>query len=359
MKLKIKNIVLKNYKSILIFLVAIVLLISWLKTISPKSIKVEQESYKLGTIVRLTLYGADREKLERVMENAMSEISRYEGLFSVNIRTSEISKINSGEQSIVSEETVRIITDSLKYAEDTNGAFDPTIGAIVKLWGIGTESARLPEKIEVDALLPYVGYKKVCLTKDMVIIGENQSLDLGGIAKGWIADRLAENIKKEGISSALIDLGGNIAVVGKAPQNRAWRLGLQHPKSPRGRYFAVIDAIDTSVVTSGPYERYFEENGVIYHHIFDPSSGHPSNSDLESVTIISKNSAEADALCTAFFIMGEKKSIEFLNLHKNIQAVLVVKNCERAIITERLKKSFTIKDPAIRVDVIGEKDETR
>lgn len=344
----------KNTRNTLLLLVAVLFLASWLRFIKPNSFKSERESFKLGTVIKLTVYGRDKERLDRAVDNALSEITRYENLFSVNIPTSEISKINrvSHKNIKVSEPVVKLIIDSQKFAKDTGGAFDFTIGPIVKLWGIGTDKARVPEKAEIDKALGYVDYKKVSVTQDIVRKGENQNLDLGGIAKGWIANRLVEKFKKENINSALIDLGGNIAVIGKSPEGRAWKLGLQHPYKPRGEYFAVVEATGTSVVTSGPYERFFERNGVRYHHIFDSKTGYPSNSNLSSVTIISEDSGQADALCTAFFVMGHKKSIEFLATHKDIQAVLVIKDSKKVLITAGLQKSFTLKDTSMTVDVI-------
>lgn len=344
----------KNTRNTLLLLVAVLFLASWLRYIMPNSFKSERESFKLGTVVKLTIYGRDKEKLEKIVNSTLSEITRYENLFSVNIPTSEISKINSAshESIKVGDVVVQVIIDSLKFAEETGGAFDFTIGPIVKLWGIGTDRARLPEKAEIDKALAYVDYKKVSVAQDIVRKGENQNFDLGGIAKGWISNRLIEKLKKESVDSALIDLGGNISVIGKSPNGRAWKLGLQHPYKPRGEYFAIVDATDTSIVTSGAYERFFEKKGVRYHHIFDSKTGYPSNSDLSSVTIISENSGQADALCTAFFVMGHKKSIEFLATHKDIQAVLVIKDYNRVLITAGLQKSFTLKDTSMTVDVI-------
>ena len=346
----------KNTRNTLLLLVTMLLLASWLRFVMPKSVKLERESYKLGTVVRLTVYGTDEAILEKTANDVMEEITRYENIFSVNIPTSEISKINDAPQTNVrvSTETVDAITDSLKFAEETDGMFDPTIGPIVRLWRIGTEYARVPEKEEIDKALSYVDYKEVSVKGNMVRTGEKQKLDLGGIAKGWITDRLTEKLKKDGIHSALIDLGGNIAVIGKAPKGPTWRLGLQHPNKSRGEYFAVVNAMNTSVVTSGPYERFFEKNNVRYHHIFDPFSGYPANSDLASVTIVSKNSGQADALCTALFVMGQKKSLEFLDAHKDIQAVLVAKDAKKVFLTAGLKNSITIKDTSMTVEVIGD-----
>ena len=186
-----------------------------------------------------------------------------------------------------------------------------------------------------------------------VYAAQGQRVDLGGIAKGYIADRLCGFFRDKGVSSALIDLGGNLAVVGKAPSGEPWRLGLQHPLKPRGEYFAVVSASDESVVTSGPYERYFESGGVRYHHIFDTKTGYPADSDLGSVSVVSKSSADADAYCTALFVMGLDKSLEFLRSHREINAVLVSKDGRSVFVSAGLRNKFSLRDASMKLTFYG------
>ena len=318
----------------------------------------QRESYRLGTVVRLTVWGADKALLDRALDDSMAEITRLESLLSVNIATSDVSKINanSGRVVAVSPETKEVVALAIKNAEKTNGAFDPTIGSLVRLWGIGTKNARVPSDSEIDAARALVDYRRVFLYekggKSYVAVGRGQSLDLGGIAKGWIADRIDALLKERGVKSAIVDLGGNIYALGESPKGREWKLGLQHPQKPRGEYFAVVDAVDISVVTSGAYERYFEKDGVRYHHILDPSTGRPAQSDLISVSVVSKKSADADALCTALFVMGLDRSAVFLKRHPDIQAVLVKGGNNAVFITPDLKGCFELTDGTMALEVL-------
>lgn len=317
-------------------------------------VSAERETYKLGTVVHITAYGSDKKALDAELDAAVNEITRLENLFSVNIASSEISKINSSDRGAgVGAETAAIITEALRIAGETDGAFDPTIEPIVKLWGIATDHPRVPGKGEIEGALPLVDYRRVSVSGGNVSKGAGQKLDLGGIAKGWIADRLSDKLRADGIKSALIDLGGNLSVVGESSERRAWRLGLQRPSSSRGEYFAIIEATDLSVVTSGPYERYFDRDGVRYHHIFDPKTGYPAESDLSSVSIVSKNSADADALCTAFFVMGLEKSVRFLKAHKDISAVLLTKDMKKVYATTNIKDKLTVEDKSMSLEFIG------
>ncbi len=320
-------------------------------------IKAQRESYRLGTIVRITLYGDDSEKLNKVLDLSMKEIERLENLLSVNIPSSDISLVNRalGEYPVkVSEETGFLLERALEWSERTGGAFDPTVGKIVKLWGMGTESAAVPDPEKLKEAVGMTDFRKVNIVHrgngTFVQTAKGQRIDLGGIAKGYVTDKVRLLLKNEGIQSALIDLGGNISVFGNSPKPGKWKLGLQHPFMLRGEYFGVVEVSDVSVVTSGAYERYFESCGVRYHHIFDPATGYPARSDLASVTIISEDSTDADALSTALFVMGLERGISLLRKLKNIEAVLVAKETERIIVyaTDGLSKDFILKAPDMK-----------
>lgn len=315
--------------------------------------KVRRESYRLGTIVRITLYGDDSEKLNKAIDLSMKEIGRLEDLLSVNIPSSDVSRLNkaSGEYAVkVSEETGFLLEKALEWSERTEGAFDPTIGKIVKLWGMGTESASVPDPEQLKGAVCLTDFRKISVVHGedgtFVQTAKGQRIDLGGIAKGYVTDKVRDLLINEGVSSALIDLGGNIAVLGSSPKSEKWKLGLQHPFRPRGEYFGIVEVSDVSVVTSGPYERYFESGGVRYHHIFDPLTGYPAQSDLVSVTIIGADSTDADALSTSLFVMGFERSISLLQKLKNIEAVLVAKKPEGTIVyvTQGIIDVFMLKD---------------
>ena len=318
-----------------------------------------RESYRLGTIVKITLYGDKSEKLNDALDLSMKEIERLENLLSVNIPSSDVSLVNSasgGYPVKVSEETGFLLERALEWSELTGGAFDPTIGKIVDLWGIGTESPAIPDREQLIEAVGMTDFKKVSVSRQesgtFVQTAKGQRIDLGGIAKGYVTDRVRDLLIKKGIRSALIDLGGNIAVFGTSPRPGKWKLGLQHPFMPRGEYFGIAQVSDVSVVTSGPYERYFESGDVRYHHIFDPATGYPSESDLASVTVISTNSADADALSTALFVMGHNKAVSLLEKLESVNAVLVRKKPQgtEVYLTEGLRDSFILKDTAMKIE---------
>ena len=332
-----------------------------------KTEQVERDAYKLGTVVRISVYGQNRRLLDKAADDALERgVTRLENEFSVNIASSEISRINSasrgGRQITVGGvpyDTGYLVGRALEIARETGGAFDPTVYPIVKLWGIGTDHARVPSDAQIADARSRIGFGDVTVLKTNgtyeIKIGSQlrrqMALDLGGIAKGYVADVLAEMLRKDGIKCALIDLGGNIYVIGEAPQGRPWKLGIQHPHKPRGEYFGTVDVEDTSVVTSGPYERFFVKNGVRYHHIFDPQTGRPARSDLESVTIVSRVSANADALCTALFVMGFNKSAAFLAKHRDIQALLV-RSDGTVFVTKGLESVFRLSDPSMKQETL-------
>ena len=327
----------------------------------------ERDAYKLGTIVRITAYGPDQQKLNRSLDAVMSDcITGLENEFSVNIASSEISRINQAtlDNKIVTVRNVKpdtgwLVDRALEIARETDGAFDPTIYPVVRLWGIGTDHARVPSGGQIVDERRRVGWDCVSVARSgtayEIKIGSpsrrRMALDLGGIAKGYVADKAAQELRSWGIKCALIDLGGNLYVLGRSPKGRPWKLGIQHPDRPRGEYFGTVEVTDTSVVTSGPYERFFVKNGVRYHHIFDPRTGWPSKSDLASVSVVSKNSAHADALCTALFVMGFDKSAAFLKKHSDIEAILVRRD-KKVFITNDLKDTFKLTDAAMKLEIL-------
>lgn len=337
-----------------------------------KPVAAERETFAMGTLVRVSVYGRAEAQLAEAADAVMAEISRLEELFSVNIASSDISRINRdpakpGGHS-VSRETYELLELALREAEATAGAFDPTIGALVRFWGIGTENARFPtgeEEGEIRNMLAAVGWNRVRLWKTpaehdpgqtlyWVSAGEGQALDLGAIAKGYAADIAAAILRERGIKSALIDVGGNLVAIGKSPQRRDWRLGFQHPLRPRGNYYASVAISDATIVTSGAYERFIEKDGVRYHHILDPKTGRSASSDLESVSIVmeyknsARSSARSDALSTALFVMGFDRAVSFLEAHSDVQAVLVArkKKALSVYVTENLKKRASVREDA-------------
>lgn len=276
----------------------------------------ESELYAMNTVVSLTFYGSDETAA------VSAELNRLESLFSVTRESSDIGILNSsqGEAVDVSEETIDILNIAKSIYNDTDSAFDPTIYPVVRLWGFTTDEFSVPSDEELQQALKLVDFSKVEISADTVTLPQGAMLDLGGIAKGY-AGRLCRDILKEsGVESAVISIGGNVQTVGENPRNDKWRIALRNPDG--GQYLCNILVDETAVVTSGGYERYFEIDGKRYHHIIDPSTGSPADSEFESVTVVAEDGAVADALSTAFFIGGQKLVKNYLAEHEEIGVVI-------------------------------------
>lgn len=310
---------------------------------------VNSEIFHLGTLISIKLCGSDEKFLNDELKKTEDEIGRLENLFSANIASSDISRVNAanGAWTQISEETASLVDYALRLSQVTHGAFDPSVGRIVKLWGIGTEKARVPAQSEIDNALASCGVKSLKLKREngkyWLAAQNGVWIDLGAIAKGRVADILKDMLRRDGVTSALINLGGNLYMKG-TNGGRPWRVGIQSPGKERGEYFGVVEASDMSVVTSGNYERFFEYNGVRYHHIFNSETGRPAEEDFLSVSVIDKDSAKADALCTALFVMGERAAERFLKENKDTAAVIVYAKNRQVLVTDKAKKYFTLTD---------------
>ncbi|MBZ9636453.1 FAD:protein FMN transferase [Clostridium sp. FP1] len=305
---------------------------------------VEKETYMMGTIVQLKVYGKNSEK---ATELALKRISDIESKMSVNIKSSEITKLNakagvSGEK--LSKDTYSVIEKAVKYSKLTGGSLDVSIEPIVKLWGIGTDKARVPSKSEIEEKLKLVDYKDIILdskNSTVQLRRTGQAIDLGAIAKGYTADEIKKVLIDNKVNSALINLGGNVFAVGSKPDGTSWNIGIQNPLDTRGQYLGTISVTDKSMVTSGNYERYFIVDGKRYHHIFDPKTGYPSEAGLISATIVSDNSIDGDALSTSTYILGLSKGIKLIESIKGVEAIFVTSD-KKVYVTAGLKDSFNL-----------------
>lgn len=282
-----------------------------------KNEKATETAFCLDTVITVTCYG---ENAAAAAKAVVSEVQRIEMVFSPYIETSEIYNINHNAHLSpvkVSDEVSEVLTKALRVCELTNGAFDITIKPLVDLWNIKSENPKPPADEDIALAKEKVDWSQVTVSNGEVYLGkEGMMLDLGGAAKGYAADCVIKVLKEHGIKDALIDLGGNVYAMGKSEKGTDWRIGLQKPDSERGEYFKVEELSDAACVTSGSYERYFEYDGKIYHHIIDPSTGYSADSGLISVSVIGKSSFEADMLSTAIFVMGAK---EFENIRSNFE----------------------------------------
>ncbi|MGH4051449.1 MAG: FAD:protein FMN transferase [Clostridium sp.] len=305
---------------------------------------VEKDTYLMGTIIQLKVYGKNAEK---AADESIKRINDIENKMSVNIATSEISKLNANagvSAEKLSVDTYEVIQESVKYSKLTGGALDATVEPIVKLWGIGTDKERLPSKTEIDEKLKLVSYKDIILddkNSTVKIKNTNQAIDLGAIAKGYTADEIKKVLLDNKISSALINLGGNVYALGNKTDGTKWNVGIQNPLSNRGDYLGTISAADKSIVTSGNYERFFIKDGVRYHHIFDPKTGYPAEQGLISTTIISDKSIDGDALSTSTYIMGLDKGLKLVESIKGVEAIFITKD-KKVYTTPGLKGTFNL-----------------
>ncbi|APC41795.1 FAD:protein FMN transferase [Clostridium estertheticum] len=305
---------------------------------------VEKETYMMGTIMNFKIYGKNAGTATALV---LKRISNIESKMSVNIKTSEISKLNakagiSGQK--LSEDTYSVIEKSVQYSKLTGGALDATIEPIVGLWGIGTDKERLPSKTEIDDKLKLVNYKDIVLDKKNSTVKlkrTNQAIDLGAIAKGYTADEVKKVLLNNKISSAIINLGGNVYAIGKNAKGKDWNVGIQNPLSTRGEYLGTISVTDKSIVTSGNYERFFIKDGIRYHHIFDPKTGYPAQQSLISTTIVSDKSVDGDALSTSTYIMGLDKGLKLVESIKGVEAIFVTKD-KKVYVTPGLKDNFKL-----------------
>ena len=268
----------------------------------------------MGTVCTVNAY---EDGTKSLYDELFARLHEIDETFSVTIDSSEISAINkaAGERSVsVSSDTAYVVKASLSFAELTGGAFDPTVGPLVKIWGINTDHARVPEKSEIDAVLPLINWRDVSVTDDNTVMLKRRgmALDLGGIVKGYAADELTKILKARKVRRAIVDLGGNIFVYGKKKDGSPWRVGIKNPNDPEGVPSIVLNVANSTIVTSGVYERFFTENGVRYHHILDAKTGYPAASGLLSSTVVCESSMAADALSTSVFVLGKKSGMELL-----------------------------------------------
>ena len=307
------------------FLAFLFFLLSFVSGCTPEKQKsVSKTSFLLNTEVTITLYGTDDDSL---IQKCFTLCKEYEDKFSRTKEGSELYKLNHRETDTASFDTMELIKTALSYSRLSDGAFDITIGSCSSLWDFRSESPSVPDPDLLEEALSHVGYEKISISGNRLSFSDNKTiLDLGAIAKGYIADRLKDFLVENGVKSAIISLGGNILCVGKRPDGSDFRVGIQKPFEEQGTTLLTVGIDGWSVVTSGTYEQYFEQNGVLYHHILDPSTGYPCNNGLLSVTILSEQSVDGDALSTACFSLGLQKGMDLINSLENIYAVFVTED---------------------------------
>ena len=290
----------------------------------------EQESIAMDTVMKITASAPmSKESISAALTEAFTLIDELDKKLSMHSEESDISAINAaaGKAPVkVSEDAAWLINSGIELSRSTDGCFDPAIGAVTSLWHIGSRTKSddsPPSPDDISKALKLIGCDKIKLTApDTVYLTTvGSKIDLGGIAKGYASFRVAEILKSKGITSALIDLGGNIVLLGHTSEGSDWNIGIQHPRKARGTPACVIRTNSTSIITSGVYERFADIEGERRTHIFDPHTGYPISGDLISVTVVCKDPTKGDALSTSLIVMGRERALTFLKNEPDVEAL--------------------------------------
>lgn len=314
--------------------------------------EVTKSGYVLGTLINLRAYG---KKAEKAINEALQSLNDIDDKMSVFKENSEISRINSKagvSEEFVSNDTYLVVSKAIEYSKVLEGTFDPTIRPLVKLWSIGTKEEKIPKTYEIEAALKLVSFEDVILNKNnysIMLKNKNQALDVGGIAKGFAADKIRDIFLKHKINQGLIDLGGNIYALGSKEDKSPWKVGIQNPFKSRGEFLGILSVENKSIVTSGNYERYFMKDGKRFHHIIDHKTGYPSESRIISATIISDNSIDGDGLSTGIYILGIEKSLKLIESLSGIDAILVTED-KKIYKTSGINDMFILTDEEFKLN---------
>ena len=292
--------------------------------------QVSDSGFYLDTECTITVYGKNAEEGQKKIDEAFKLCKEYEKLLSKTIEGSDVYKINhaEGRPVKVDAETKNVIALSLKMSEESGGKFDITIGRLTDLWDFKAENPKVPAEADIKAAIETVDYRNVQIDGNNITIkGGRSHIDLGGIAKGYISYKLAKHLEKKGVKHAIINLGGNVVTIGEKPGGENWNIGIQDPNGESQEILGATKAKDQAVITSGVYERKFEENGKTYHHILDPKTGYPVDSNIEGVTI--KASSEAAGRCDAYsticLLKGAEEGKKFIEDKEGFEAVFFEK----------------------------------
>ncbi len=278
--------------------------------------------FAMDTVMELQAFGN-----EEVLTQAEGIIRDIEKRVSVTDENSEISKLNAEGSASLSDDTANLLSEALSVCEKTDGALDISIYPVLKAWGFTTSEYQVPSEKQLSDLLKRVDYKAISLEGNTASIKDGMQIDLGSVTKGYTSTKVADLFREKGVTSGLINLGGNVECIGTKPNGEKWKVAIKSPyNDSKTGVFAVIDAEDVAVITSGGYERFFEENGELYWHILDPKNGYPAKNGLISVTIIGKDGLMCDGLSTALFVKGLDEAIDYWKKNQGFDAVFITEN---------------------------------
>lgn len=299
---------------------------------TPKNATYSSNNIYFDTVITVTVYDPDHVDY---IQDCFDLAAKYENLFSRTVSDSDISKINHapGEFVEVADETIELLEYGLYYCELSNGAFDITVGALSDTWDFKNNTGIVPNPVSIDAALSTVDYHNIIIDGNKVCLAaQGAMIDLGGIAKGYIADKMKEYLEEQGVTSAIINLGGNVLLVGSKVDGTPYTIGVQKPFDETGTAMASVNIADCTLVSSGVYERYFEtEDGSLYHHILDTATGYPIDNGLYGVTIICEDSVDGDALSTTVFSLGLEEGMELIESLDKTEAIFITDEMETVI----------------------------
>mgnify|MGYP002921552950 CR=1 FL=1 len=277
---------------------------------------------------------------EEAVDAAIEEVKKLDALLSTGSASSEVYEINSAGQGTVSEDTARLLKLSEEIYESTDGLFDITVYPLMELWGFPSKSYHVPTETELQRVLTSVGFDKLSFNGKQVLLSEGQKIDFGGIAKGYASGKVIEIFQSYGIEDGLVSLGGNIQTIGVNQEGLPWNIGIRDPKGDQNDIIASVRISGKAVVTSGGYERYFEEDGNTYIHILNPKTGYPADGDLVSATIISKDGALADAMSTSVYLMGLEKAEDYWRAYGEDFEMILMTEDGNIYVTEGISEDF-------------------
>jgi thiamine biosynthesis lipoprotein len=317
---------------------------------------VKESRFMLNTIIEITLY--EKEDDSRVIFNDLfGKIQQYENKLSRHVPESEITAVNNsgGKPVKVSNDIIEVVRSSFLFSDMSEGLFDISIGPLVDLWNIQSGNPRLPSVNEIEQAVEKVDYNKILIDYDkntMFLPEQGMALDLGGIAKGFITDRLVEHLSQTKIRSAMLNLGGNLYLYGNKPDGSLWNIGIRNPYGSQGDYIGIIQVKNMSVVTSGIYERYFEIENKRYHHILNPKTGYPEDNNLASISVICPSSTMADGLSTTIFLLGLDKGMKLVESLEKTEAIFITED-KKVYLSPGLKKGnipFKLTDNTFQIE---------
>lgn len=299
-----------------------------------------RDIFAMDTYMSVTAFG---ENADAAVDAAQAEIERLDAMLSTGNGDSEIAKLNVSGTAELSVDAGYLVERALELYTETDGAFDIAIYPVMEAWGFPSQNYQVPSEDVLQERLALADASKVSYDADSreISFGEaGMEIDLGGIAKGYTSARIMDIFRSYGITSGLVNLGGNVQVLGTKTDGSKWRVAVQSPDDERD-YLGVLSVSDKAVITSGGYERYFEQDGIIYHHIIDPKTGYPAENGLKSVTIVSADGTLADGLSTSLFIMGEEKAAEFWRMHSDEFDAILLTDDGTIYVTEGIADDFS------------------